>query len=69
MPGVPQEVRDAVMGTYTAWRPYTATTTVADGDTVFADALARITALQVRIEHNRANPIFAAEPTTTQTGA
>lgn len=69
---ISQEVTDAVTGTYAAWHPYTAATAAADtdcGGDAFASARDRIAALQARIEHNRANPVFGAEPSTIQTGA
>lgn len=61
---IPQEVADAITGTYEAWQPYTAAVGIDDAahdDDVFADALERIAALQALIEHNRANPVFSAE--------
>lgn len=70
MSEIPQEVRDAVLGTYATWLPFTAAVQVPGpvlaGDTdeddgAFAGALERIEALQARIEHYRANPVFPVE--------
>jgi hypothetical protein len=70
MPEIPQEVRDAVLGTYAAWRPYAAAVQVpvpapvddeSEYDDAFAGAIERIEALHARIEYYRANPVFPAE--------
>lgn len=70
MPEIPQEVRDAVLGTYAAWLPFAAAiqapgpVLAADDEEYnpeFTEAIERIDALQARIEHYRANPVFPAE--------
>jgi len=70
MSGIPQEVRDAVLGTYAAWLPFVAAiqppgpvlaADAGEDDDAFAGALERIEALQAQIEYYRANPVFPAE--------
>lgn len=70
MSEIPQEVRDAVLGTYATWWPFAAAVQApgpilvgdAEGDDdAFAGVLERIEALQARIEYYRANPVFPAE--------
>lgn len=70
MSEIPQHVRDAVLDTYAAWLPFAAavqapepvlTADAGEDDDAFAGALERIEALQARIEHYRANPVFPVE--------
>lgn len=69
MSEIPQEVRDAVLGTYAAWLPFAAAVQAPrpvlagdeEEDVEFAEAIGRIEALQARIEQYRANPVFPVE--------
>lgn len=65
MSEIPQEVADAVAGTYATWRPYAAATRVEEAPDVlgplFAERLAAVEALSARIEAARLAPIFPTE--------
>lgn len=61
MPEIPQEVRDAVLDTYAAWRPYAAATQEPEpAGSAFDGILERLDVIEARIAYNRANPVFPA---------